>query len=174
MSEEVSSVMSKVKGLFSSPKMIFGIIFLIGVFLGITYWIWYNYIEPKVNPTYTENRELIKDPSIVNKVDLYLFRTSWCPHSKELMKGGGVWEQIKKTPPELENGYKINFIEIDGDDEVRVNNFQEKYFNNSSNDPKKKTIDGFPTIILVKDEQVVEFDANPTYETLTKFLTTVV
>ena len=174
MSEAVSNTMSKVRGLFSSPKMIFGIFFLIAVFVGVAVWVYYNYIEPKVNPTYTENRELIKDPQVENNVFLYLFKTSWCPHSKELMKQGGVWQTITSNPPELDNGFKINFIEIDGDDENRVNKFQEKYFDNPNNDPKKKTIDGFPTIILVKDEQVIEFDANPTVETLTKFLTTVV
>jgi protein-disulfide isomerase-like protein with CxxC motif len=37
----------------------------------------------------------------------------------------------------------------------------------------KYNIEGFPTIKLLKDGQVVEYDAKPTKETLTQFLNTV-
>ena len=34
-------------------------------------------------------------------------------------------------------------------------------------------IEGYPTIKLLKDGQVIEYDAKPTKETLTQFLNTV-
>ena len=34
-------------------------------------------------------------------------------------------------------------------------------------------IEGYPTIKLIKDNQVIDFDAKPTKETLGKFLNTV-
>jgi hypothetical protein len=37
----------------------------------------------------------------------------------------------------------------------------------------KYNIEGFPTIKLLKDGQIVEFDAKPTRETLNEFLNTV-
>ena len=36
----------------------------------------------------------------------------------------------------------------------------------------KYKIEGFPTIKLLKDGQVIEFDAKPTKENLTQFLNT--
>jgi hypothetical protein len=35
------------------------------------------------------------------------------------------------------------------------------------------TIEGFPTIKLLKDGQVIDFDAKPTKDSLTQFLNTV-
>ena len=37
----------------------------------------------------------------------------------------------------------------------------------------KYNVEGFPTIKLLKDGQVIEYDAKPTKETLTQFLNTV-
>ena len=34
----------------------------------------------------------------------------------------------------------------------------------------RKKIDGYPTIILIKENEVIEFDANPTRENLEEFL----
>ena len=36
----------------------------------------------------------------------------------------------------------------------------------------KYKIEGYPTIKLIKDDQVIEFDAKPTKDTLTQFLNT--
>ena len=37
----------------------------------------------------------------------------------------------------------------------------------------KYNIEGYPTIKLIKDNQVIEYDAKPTKSTMTQFLTTV-
>jgi hypothetical protein len=37
----------------------------------------------------------------------------------------------------------------------------------------KYNVEGYPTIKLIKDGQVIEYDAKPSKETLTKFLNTV-
>ena len=34
------------------------------------------------------------------------------------------------------------------------------------------SIDGYPTIYLVKGDQVIEYDANPTQDSITEFLNT--
>ena len=37
-----------------------------------------------------------------------------------------------------------------------------------------KRIDGFPTIVMVKDKDIVEYDAKPDMKTFEEFLNTVV
>ena len=63
------------------------------------------------------------------------------------------------------NNYNIIFVDVNGDDEKRVSEFETEY---------SVKIDGFPSIYLVKDDQIIEFDANPTEDSLSQFLNTVV
>jgi len=154
----------KISTLFNNKWTIWYIIISLVLFIGIGYYIYQTYVQPKIKPTYVENRELIPDEESVG-VQLYIFHTLWCPHSKKIMdEEKGVWSKIKKEIKKV-NNYNIKYIEINGDDEKAVKNWESKY---------KKQIEGFPTIILIKDEQVIEFDANPTHDTLTNFLNTVI
>ena len=55
---------------------------------------------------------------------------------------------------------------FDGDtQESDINAFEDTY---------KKHIDGYPTIVLVKDKEVIEYDAKPDIKTFEEFLNTVV
>ena len=63
----------------------------------------------------------------------------------------------------IKNGYQIIFTEVDCSEETAE---VEKLMNQYS-------VEGYPTIKLVKDGQVIEYDAKPSKETLTKFLNTV-
>ena len=62
------------------------------------------------------------------------------------------------------NGYTLVFTEIDCSKETE--------------DMKKTTaeyeIEGYPTIKLIKDGQVIEYDAKPDKDTIEKFINTVV
>ena len=57
------------------------------------------------------------------------------------------------------NGYTLNFIEVDCEANPDLAN--------------KFNISGYPTIKLVKGNQVIEFDAKPDVKTLETFLSTV-
>ena len=61
------------------------------------------------------------------------------------------------------NGYQIVFTEEDCSEETPE---VEKLMNQYS-------IEGYPTIKLIKDGQIIEYDAKPSKETLNKFLNTV-
>jgi hypothetical protein len=64
---------------------------------------------------------------------------------------------------------KINGIQLNVDlknvteDESDVNDFEEKY---------KVKIDGYPSIFLVKGDEVIEYDAKPEEKTMEEFLQT--
>ena len=91
-------------------------------------------------------------------VDLYLFYTEWCPHCK---KAKPEWETLKKnySGDKLVNGYKVNFVEVDCDANTEV--------------ATKFKVEGYPTIKMIKGNQIIEFDAKPEVKNLEEFLTTV-
>ena len=62
----------------------------------------------------------------------------------------------------IEKKYSVVFKDFDGDK-------QEKEIDDISKRFKKK-IDGYPTIILVKSNEVIEFDATPNEKNLNEFL----
>lgn len=94
-------------------------------------------------------------------VELMLFYTTWCPHCRSCKPS---WDEIKeKYTGRLINGYNVEFVEIDCTNE---NSKTEKLMNDYK-------VEGYPTIILVKDEQPINFDAQPSVETLDQFLNSV-
>jgi thiol-disulfide isomerase/thioredoxin len=147
------------------------IIILIAVFIGAAIFVYNKYVAPKLNPKFVENREFtsndMKD-STTNATIFFIYAT-WCPHSKKVIKH---WEKLKnkydykiiKRPVNPETNVTLTFIEYDGDkQENEIEEFSKLY---------NKKIEGYPTIILVKDNEVIEFEAEPTPENLNEFVRT--
>jgi thiol-disulfide isomerase/thioredoxin len=94
--------------------------------------------------------------------ELMLFFTTWCPHCKTAKP---EWEKVKaEYSGKSVNGYSLIFTEIDC---TKESPDLEKLI-------AQYKIEGYPTIKLVKDGQVVEFNAKPTSETLTQFINTAI
>jgi thiol-disulfide isomerase/thioredoxin len=96
------------------------------------------------------------------EAELLFFYTTWCPHCKTAKP---VWEELKA---EYDNktikGYKIIFTDIDCTNEsAEVENMMNKF-----------KVEGYPTIKLVYNGQVIEYDAKPSKDTLVEFLNTVI
>lgn len=152
-----------IKSYASSSKTWLIIVALLG-FIAIAVYIFQEYLSPAMNPEYTENNEFVSsDTENKNYVDLYLFRANWCPYSKKIVP---IWNELKdKYDNKKMNNYTIVFKNIEEkQDQELFADFEKKY---------SKEIDGFPSIILVKDTQVIEFEAKPTYENLEQFLESV-
>lgn len=93
-------------------------------------------------------------PGEIPTVDLYYFYTVWCPICKNDRK---VWDKFKKEiGNKLVKDKKINFIEVDCDKEKGK---AEKY-----------DIKGYPTIKMVHENKVIEYDAKTELETLHQFI----
>ncbi len=116
----------------------------------IAYFIYKNYLLDKIKPNYVENKEFINKN--VDSVELYFFYTDWCPHCKSAKP---IWEDLKNTTT-MVNNVKINYIDVNCEKEKEL--------------AEKFSIEGYPTIKLVKDNQVIEYDAKPEKETLILFL----
>jgi thiol-disulfide isomerase/thioredoxin len=96
-----------------------------------------------------------------SQAELMLFSVDWCPHCK---KAKPIWEDLKQEyENKTVNGYTIIFTDIDCTNE---NPEVEKIIN-------KYKIEGYPTIKLLKNGQVIEYDAKPSKATLEEFLNTV-
>jgi thiol-disulfide isomerase/thioredoxin len=150
----LGQITSTLSGLFSNKKFLL-VIVVAAIFIALAVYIYNAYIAPRLNPQYVENKEFEKDGK-QKEAELYMFYTTWCPHCK---KAKPEWEKLKT---EFENkpinNTIVHFREVDCDKDEKV--------------ASEFKVEGYPTIKLVKDGQVVEYDAKPNYDTLVEFLHT--
>jgi thioredoxin 1 len=130
------------------------------IFLIAAVYTYRRYVSPSVSPTYVANSEFVQEGAGVNQpsevADLYFFHTTWCPHCKKSMP---IWQELKKDLSNKEfKGVTLNFIDVDCDKETAL--------------AEKFNVQGYPTIKLVKGNQIIEYDAKPTKENLMEFLNT--
>ena len=107
------------------------------------------------------NREQSSDSSTNKTATLMLFYVDWCPHCKTAKP---EWETLKEEYENKNvNGYTIHFVEHNCTTETaETAQLMDKY-----------NIEGYPTVKLLKDNQIIEYDAKPTKSTMEQFLQTV-
>jgi len=114
------------------------------------------------NTVFNANREhATTDPNSNKTAEMMLFYVDWCPHCKTAKP---EWENLKTEYEGKQiNGYNIKFTEYNCTAESAENDeLMNKY-----------KIEGYPTIKLLKGDQVIEYDAKPTKSTMEQFLHTV-
>ena len=153
---------------FSNKKMLM-ILFLIILFLAISFYVYNTYIAPKINPDFVANNEFIQNKNAeeenAKKAYIYLFYVKWCPYSKNALE---PWDKThEKYNDTVLNNYHIQMKKINGDtEEEQMLEFEKTFM-------KDKKIDGYPSLFLVKDDQVIEYDTDITFENLSQFIETV-
>ena len=128
--------------------------------IALSYYVYITYVANKT--TYNANRENDAENSDSNKVaTMMLFYVDWCPHCKTAKP---EWENLKAEYEGKQiNGYNLVFTEYNCTTESpEIDELMNKY-----------KIEGYPTVKLLKDNQVIEYDAKPTKETMEQFLHTV-
>jgi len=126
-------------------------IFFASLLLYIAYRIYKSQVEPGLN------YEGPEQGGNSNIAQIFYFYTEWCPHCKQANK---VWEQfVSDYSGNTIKNYKLKFIKVDCDKDEAI---ADKY-----------KVDGYPTIKLVKDKTVYEYDAKPNLGTLGQFLNSV-
>ena len=157
--------MTKVMGFLHSNITSTTILYIIGLimFIVVAYYYYKYYIEPSMNPSYQANNEIAKtiNPSQQKEAELLFFSVDWCPHCKTAKP---AWNDLKaEYENKTINGYKVIFTDVDCTNETaEVTQLMDQY-----------KIEGYPTIKLLKDGQVIEYDAKPSKDTLEQFLKTV-
>jgi thiol-disulfide isomerase/thioredoxin len=158
-----SSIFSRIKSagsnLNSTTLIIIAICILFLIISGLYY---YYYVSPQLNAKYKPNKEHVQNnPNEGKSAELLFFFADWCPHCKTAKP---IWNDLKaQYENKTINGYHVVFTEINCSEEsAEVEKMMNQY-----------SVEGYPTIKLLKDGQIVEYDAKPTKETLTQFLETV-
>lgn len=128
------------------------------VFIVVGIWMYNTFKPSNDSTTYHANREnMVKEDSKV--AVLQLFYTTWCPHC---VKSKPEWESLKtEYEGKVINGYTLRMVEYDCD------------LPESETAMNKYNVTGFPTVNLIKDNQVIDYDAKLTKDTLEQFLHTV-
>ena len=158
-SAAVSSIGS---ALSANSKNIIIALVIMAVIGGILYYIIKNDMVPGLNKFFSNAQGVTPAPDGIGATDdkvaqLFLFKVDWCPHCK---KAKPVFDEVEK---ELNgrpiNGYTVTFKTVDCEAEPDM--------------ADKFKIDGYPTVKLVKDGQVIEYDAKPEKDKIMEFLNTV-
>jgi len=140
------------------------IVFIVALilFLVLAGCYYYYYLVPEMQAKYKPNNEKATSDNVSNgTAELLFFFANWCPHCKTAKP---IWNELKtEYENKTINGYKIIFTEVDCSEETtEVDKMMNQY-----------NVEGYPTIKLLKDGEVIEYDAKPSRETLVQFLNTV-
>lgn len=156
--ERVASMWQQVVRIMESRRWQAAISTFFVVFILLAVWGYRKYYSPLADKSYVENREFVRGQRS-HGVELIYFYTDWCPHCKTAQK---VWEKFTGDPKIFKDGaYRgtdVMFRTVNCDKEPDL--------------ADKFDIKGYPTIKLIKGGQVIEYDAQPTVETLKQFLNT--
>lgn len=157
------SVLSRIKSagssLNSTTWIIIGAVILFSILATVYY---FYYVAPQAKAKYKANSEhLMKDDGSTKNAELLFFFADWCPHCKTAKP---IWNDLKaQYENKIINGYKVIFTEVNCSEETaEVDKMMNQY-----------NVEGYPTIKLLKDGQVIEYDAKPSKDTLNQFLNTV-
>jgi thiol-disulfide isomerase/thioredoxin len=139
------------------------------IFLGVSYWAYTTYVGPlfsdfnlnvKQGSSKTNNEDgaETQDLSKMPTAEIYLFKADWCPHCKRAVP---IFNSVKSKYHDTSvNGHRVIFRVVDCDAEPAL--------------AEKFNIEGYPTIKMVKDGEVIEFDAKPEEEAIVQFMNTVI
>jgi thiol-disulfide isomerase/thioredoxin len=143
----------------SSYGMYIGIVVVVAG-LSFAAFMYYNYLKKVSNEVYESATDDLQTAD--QQAEIIFFHTTWCPHCKSAKP---EWDQLKaELSGSTINGHKVTFTEVDCTEETpEVEMMVQKF-----------KIEGYPTVKLVKDGQVIEYDAKPTKDTMHEFLMTVV
>lgn len=162
--DESSGIISRIKsagGKMTTTSIVAIVAFILFGILAVSYY--FYYVAPKMKASYKPNSEQVPAGSAPqgNNAELLFFFANWCPHCKTAKP---IWNDLKaEYENKTINGYNVVFTEVDCSTEsAEVDSMMNKY-----------NVEGYPTIKLLKDGQVIEYDAKPSKATLTQFLNTV-
>jgi thiol-disulfide isomerase/thioredoxin len=160
-----SSALSSISSMLSANAKYLAIaVVVLAAISGILYYVISQNMVPGLNKFFqqsqgtsvTANGQDTGGPGD-KSAQLYLFKVDWCPHCK---KAKPVFDEVEKEINSRPiNGYIVSFKTIDCEAEPDM--------------ADKFKVEGYPTIKLVKDGEVIEYDAKPDKEKIIEFLTTV-
>jgi len=154
----IGRMMSAGSALGSNTWLILGAVALL---VGIAVFYYFYYVVPSKDAFAHNNEHRVGGNVATGTAELMFFYADWCPHCKTAKP---IWNDLKaEYEGKAINGYRLTFTEVNCSEETpEVEKLMNQY-----------NVEGFPTLKLVKDGEVIEYDAKPSKETLVQFLNTV-
>ena len=144
-----------VKSLANTQFILIVLICIVFVFTSL--FIYRRYVGGSLSKKYVTNNEFKKNgDDDDDTADIYFFYTEWCPHCKTAKP---IWADFKQQMSGQKiNGITLNFFEVDCDKDTSTSD--------------KFNVKGFPTIKLMRGNQIIEYDAKPSTANLIEFVNT--
>lgn len=135
--------------------------YLITFVVFIIFWVAANYAY---NKFYSNSVNRFKDVANANRTNkeatILFFNVDWCPHCKTALP---EWNTFKSKNNEKEiNGYLIKCVDMNCTDETSD-------VTRAINEYK---IESYPTVKMLRDGQIIEFDSKISNSALESFITT--
>jgi thiol-disulfide isomerase/thioredoxin len=148
---------------FRTNAKLIGLAIVLVILIAVSVWCYYRYAKPAIS---TQKQGNIPNYGKNETVHFYFFNVDWCPHC---IKAKPEWERFcdKYDGTEI-NGYIISCVggkngtDCTKTEETEVVEIIQRF-----------NVEHYPTLKLVKDSDVVEFDAKINYDNLEKFAQTV-
>ena len=131
-----------------TAAMCFGLAIL-GIFM---YWVWVR-VGPVVGKRGKEGMTTAQQTA-----ELVLFSASWCPHCKAAKPD---WDRIvSEFDGQQVNGYTVKCRMVEcGTESPEVEQQMDRF-----------KVEGFPTLRLVKDGEIINYEGPTTYDGISSFL----
>jgi thiol-disulfide isomerase/thioredoxin len=138
------------------------ITFLLILFLLGAHYAYTNFYTKKMEKKNNKFADVANAEKRSNEIIIYFFNVDWCPHCKTAKP---EWDKFTKLYEGKAKGeYVIKCMNYNCTDETsEVTQTINKY-----------NIDSYPTVKMVKDNQVIDFDAKITRDHLEQFVETMI
>lgn len=149
----------------SPYKFIIIIVIIIAIFLGFSVYAYQRYNSSTTGATVDPKfKDVANNGQSNGEIDIMMFHVDWCPHC---VKALPEWKSFCDTYNGTNvNGYTISCSsagsDCTADQDPVVQGWLRQY-----------SITSFPTVILIKNSQVYNYDATITKNSLEQFLQTV-
>lgn len=154
----LASLKENVSELFSNKRFLI-ILVIAGIFIAAAVYTYRNVLKPRMDNAFVPNSEFIHGTnSLKESADLYYFYTEWCPHCKKARPVMNKLKEYLQSNNNLVNDVKVNMIEVNCETDTAT--------------AEKFGVEGYPTIKLVHQRKVIEYDAKPDVDILKQFLET--
>tara|TARA_B100001778_G_scaffold139716_1_gene114827 strand:- start:1220 stop:1708 length:489 start_codon:yes stop_codon:yes gene_type:complete len=160
MAYTIKNLSSDIKILTKNNMKFIILLLIFIIFFSIISYIVYSKIL-KNNQIHILNKEFdyTSSANYSNKVNLYYFYTEWCPYCK---KANPEWEDFCRELDNIYNNssYQFNYFKIDCDKNQKM---ADKY-----------NVEGYPTIKMVYNKKIYDYNAKPDKTNLLKFVESVI
>jgi len=133
---------------------------ILSIFIYVTYWSYNTFYLKSASNKKNKFSDVANANRRNKESSILFFHVDWCPHCKTALP---EWNNFKSQNDGKEiNGYIIKCVDMDCTNETSDVTRAINQYN----------IESYPTVKMLKDEQVIEFDSKITANTLNQFVTT--